>query len=82
MVAASLPAAPLLVWREVIWLTRGVQQGDPLGPFLSAAGIQAALDALPPGGTMHTFNLDDGVSMGSVVEVEECWRPCNRPCPS
>jgi len=40
--------APLLVGREGIWSTRGVQQGDPLGPFLFAAGIQAALDALPP----------------------------------
>jgi len=38
--------APLLVGREVIWSTRGVQQGDPLGPFLFAAGIKAALDAL------------------------------------
>jgi len=29
---------------------RGVQQGDTLCPFLFAAGIQAALAALPPGG--------------------------------
>jgi len=62
--------APLLVGREVIWSTRGVQQGDPLGTFLFAAGIHAALEALPPGGTMPRWYLDDGVFMGSVVEVE------------
>jgi len=62
--------APLLVGREFIWSTRGVQQGDPLGPFLFAAGIHAALGALPPGGTMHSWYLDDGVFMSSVVEVE------------
>jgi len=26
--------APLLVGREVIWSTQGVQQGDPFGPIL------------------------------------------------
>jgi len=67
---ASQPA-PLLVGREVIWSTRGVQQGDPLGPFLFAAGIQAALDTLPPRGAMHRCYQDDGVFMGSVAEVEE-----------
>jgi len=56
--------------REVVWSTRGVQQGDPLGPFLFAAGIQAALDAVPPGGALHWWYLDDGVFMGSVAEVE------------
>jgi len=43
---ASQPA-PLLVGREVIWSTLGVRQGDTFGPFLFAAGIQAALDTLP-----------------------------------
>jgi len=59
--------ASLLKGREVIWSTRGVQQGDPLGPVLFAAGIHAALGALPPEGTMHRWYLDDGVFMGSVV---------------
>jgi len=57
--------APLLVGREVIWSTRGVQQGDPLGPFLFAECIQAALEAL------HRWYLDDGVFLGSVAEIEE-----------
>jgi len=47
-----------------------VQQGYPLGPVLIAAGIQTALDALPTGGALHRWHLDDGVFMGSVAEVE------------
>ena len=70
-VRQTFQPAPLLVGREVIWSTRGVQQGDPLGPFLFAAGIQAALDALPPRGALHRWYLDDGVFLGSVAEVEE-----------
>jgi len=66
-VCQAFQPAPLLIGREVIWSTRGVQQDDPLGPFLFSAGIHAALEALPPGGTMHTIH---GVFMGSVVEVE------------
>jgi len=63
--------AHLLIGREVIWSTRGVQQGDPLRPFLFAAGIQAALDALNQGGALHRWYLDNGVFLGSVVVVEE-----------
>jgi len=48
-----------------------VQQGDPLGPFFFAAGIQADLDALPQGGALHRWYLDDGEFLGSVAEVEE-----------
>jgi len=69
-VRQAFQPAPLLVGREVIWSTRGVQQGDPLGPFLFAAGIQTALDALQPGGALHKWYLDDGVFVGSVTEVE------------
>jgi len=47
-----------------------VQQGDPLGPSVFAAGIQAALNALPPGGALHRWCLDDGVFIGYVAEVE------------
>jgi len=65
---AFLPA-PLLVGREVVWSTRGLQQGYPLGPFIFAAGIQAAMDALPPGGALHMWYLDDVMFMGSVAEV-------------
>jgi len=48
-VRQAFQPAPLLVGREVIWSNRGGQEGDPLGPFLFAAGIQAALDALTQG---------------------------------
>jgi len=41
-----------------------------LGLFMFAAGIQAALNALRPSGTLHRWHLDDGVFMGSVAEVE------------
>jgi len=70
-VQQAFQPAPLLVGRDVIWSTRGVQQGDPLAPFLFAAGIQAALDALPQGGVLYRWYLDDGVFLGSVAEVEE-----------
>jgi len=69
-VREAFQPAPLLVGREVVWSTRGVQQGDPLGPFLFAAGIQPTLDALPPAGALHRWYLDDVVFMGSVAEVE------------
>jgi len=42
----------------------------PLGPLLFFAGIQAALETLPPGCTMNRWYLDDVVFMGSMVEVE------------
>jgi len=52
-VRQAFQPAPLLVGRIVIWSTRGVQQCDPLGPFMFASFFQAALDALLPRGTMH-----------------------------
>jgi len=42
-----------------------------LGPVLFAAGIQAALDALPRRGALHRWYLDDGAFLGSLAEVEE-----------
>jgi len=65
-VRQAFQPAPLLVGREVISSTRGVHQGL----FLFAAGIQAALNALLPGGSLQRWNLENGVFMGSVAEVE------------
>jgi len=53
-VRQAFQSASLLIGRGVIWSSKGIQ-GDPLGPFLFAAGIHAALGALPPGGTMHRW---------------------------
>jgi len=69
-VRQAFQPAPLLVGREVIGSTRGVQQGDPWGPFLFGVGIQAALNAMPPGGALHRWYMDDRVCMGSVAVVE------------
>jgi len=57
-VQQAFQPAPLLIGRELNFC------------FLFSAGIHAALGALPPGGTMHSWYLDDGVFMGSLVEVE------------
>jgi len=81
-VRQAFQPAPLLIGREVIWSTRGVQQGDPLRPFLFAAGIHAALGALPPWGPMHRWYLDYGVFMGSVVEVEGVLAALQQALPS
>jgi len=43
-------------------------------PWAFSAGIKAALawlDAIPQGGALHRWYLDDGVFLGSVAEVEE-----------
>jgi len=70
-VRQAFQPAPLLFGREVIWSTRGEQQGDPFVPFIFGAGIQAALDALPPRWALHWWYLDDGVFLGSVAEFEK-----------
>jgi len=70
MGASSLPARAPAVWARGDLVDQRSATGWPPGPFLFAADIQAALDALPPGGTMHRWYLDGGVFMGSVVEIE------------
>jgi len=67
-VRQAFQPAPLLVGREVVWSTWGVQQGDPLGPFLFAAGIQATRDALPPGGPFT----------GGTWTTASSWAPSRR----
>jgi len=71
----------LLVGREVIWSTRGVQQGDPLGPFLFAAGIQADLDTIQPGGPYKGGTWMMGSSWARWRRSKRCWVPSNGPCP-
>jgi len=81
-VLQAFQPAPLLVGSHQIWSTQGVQHGDPLGPFLFAVGLQAAVEALPFGGALHRWYLNDGVFMGSVPEAEEILRSLQSSLPS
>ena len=47
----------------------GVQQGDPLGPFLFAAAVQPLAQELRTGLDLSVFDLDDGVLAGDVAAV-------------
>jgi len=80
-VRQAFQPAPLLVGREVIWSTRGVQQGDPLGPFLLAVGIQAALDALLQGGSCTGGTWLMGSFWARWRRSRRCWEPSGRSCP-
>jgi len=69
-VRQAFQPAPLLVGREVVWSTLGVQQGYPLGPFL-CGGHPNSLGRPAPRGALHRWYLDDRVFLGSVAEVEK-----------
>jgi len=60
---AGFPARALAGWLGNHRVNQGVQQGAPFGPLLFASAIQAAFDALPPGGSLYSGYLDDGVFM-------------------
>ena len=68
-VRQTLQPAPLLCGREVVWSTQGVQQGDPMGPFLFALGIQDVINLLPKDMLLHRWYLDDGVLMGTLPQL-------------
>ena len=67
---APLRPSNLQFDKVILHSSTGVQQGDPLGPLLFAAGVQplaAGLRASPVDFT--SFYLDDGVLAGSVDSV-------------
>ena len=68
-VRQTLQPAPLLCGKEVIWSAQGVQQGDPMGPFLFSLGIHDVLNLLPKDMLLHRWYLDDGVLMGTLPQL-------------
>ena len=57
-----------LFWsNEVIWSQEGVQQGDPLGPFLFCLGIHELVSSLSS--PVNCWYMDDGSLVGDVSTV-------------
>lgn len=57
-----------LLWdQEIIWSDEGVQQGDPLGPFLFCLGIQGIVAKLQS--KVNIFYMDDGTIVGDRETV-------------
>ena len=56
---------------HMLWSKRGVQQGDPLDPFLFSCGIQIIIDGIrqlhPTCG--HLWYLDDGTVIGPLEDL-------------
>ena len=50
---------------------QGVQQGDPLGPFLFALAWHRVVRSLPSGLMMNVWYLDDGHVGGRPEEVAQ-----------
>ena len=51
----------------------GVQQGDPLGPFLFALTWQRLAKKLPPDLLFNLWFLDDGHLVGSWDQLKKAW---------
>ncbi len=66
-------AAPLLTNRAVLSSQTGVQQGDPLGPFLFACGIHDTIQGVQAehGDSYHVYFLDDGTIAGPLTDLNE-----------
>ena len=54
---------------EVIASCEGIQQGDPLGPFLFSLGIQDIISSMKS--ELNVWYLDDGTSGGDAITVFE-----------
>ena len=62
--------------------TRGVQQGDPLGPLLFACAVDEVLRRLPGGCRLHKWYLDDGALMGPFRVLDMALEVLLRELPS
>jgi hypothetical protein len=82
----SQPCRLLCQGSTLVWSTRGVHQGDTMGPLGFALGLDAALDvARAATGPLvwSTWYLDDGILVGSVSQVIAAWEalsPALRAC--
>ena len=59
-----------------MWSTRGVHQGDTMGPLGFALGLEAALDSAAQATghlTWGTWYLDDGILLGSPSQILAAW---------
>ena len=59
--------APLFWGNEALWSKEGVQQGDPMGPFLFCLAIHGVVTNL--NSTVNCWYLDDGSLVGDVNTV-------------
>jgi len=66
----ALQPAPLFCGDEIIYSTRGVQQGDPLGPFLFSLGITDVTSNCPPARWLGRWYMDDGTFLCSIQEAD------------
>ena len=68
-----LPESKLFIGNEFILSSRGVQQGDPLGPLLFSLALKKRTDIITT--KFHNLNLslfylDDGIIIGDIHEVK------------
>ena len=68
-----LPESKLFIGNKFMLGSRGVQQGDPLGPFLFYLALQTLTDIII--NTFLNFKLllfyvDDGIIVGNINEVK------------
>ena len=69
-VGQCMQPAPLFCGKEVIWSTRGVQQGDPLGPLLFAMAVHPVTSRGVPQARICRWYLDDGVLLAPAAQAE------------